>query len=113
MWFFFSKDWSRHPIIAYKYTWAIAVGFIIFTIFLSWLCVVIKIAWYDLFNFTIPIVVLMMVILVTYPLHGWERALIVIPTIIAITLPMNILVTKITENHMDKENERVNNENKK
>lgn len=105
IWFFFSKDWTPNPIISYKYIWLIALGFVMLVLLISWIFVITHIAWYDLFNFTLPIAILMMLILITYPLTSWARALIIIGAIIVVTLPINMFVTRLTENASDKEKE--------
>ena len=108
IWFFLSKDWTRNPIVSYKYISLIAVGFVVLVALISWIFVITHIAWYDLFNFTLPIAILMMLILISYPLANWARALIVISAIIVVTLPTNMVVTRITENATDKEMEKQN-----
>ena len=102
IWFFFSGDWNGDPILRYGYVWMISLGFVFITTLIIVILIKTKFVYLDILNFTIPISILMMLILLTYPLSNWTRALIVLPTIIVVTLPVNMLVARISEEQDDK-----------
>ena len=102
IWLFFSGDWDVVPVIRYAYLWPIAFGFILAIILIIQSLIFLGIAWYDLYNISLSVAILMMVILLTYPLKMWERAITVIILVIAVALPINMIVVRITENKIAK-----------
>ncbi len=89
------KNFSTY-LIPYGYMWLIAIGFILavtsFLIFFMWL------RWVnlDIFNFAIPLTLVLMGIYLTPMLPIWGRAILVISLILT-AFPIMMLTTKIKE----------------
>ncbi len=103
MWVFLSTDFSNKHLLNTKELWGVAIGFVVYalliTIFLIW----IQLIWIDTMNFTLPISIILMAILLSQNLHTWVRALIAIGLIFT-ALPINMLTVRIIENRFQKIN---------
>ncbi|TCG11516.1 MAG3450 family membrane protein [Mycoplasma todarodis] len=104
MWVFLSKDFNAKPILSTGELWGVAVGFVgyalLVTLFLIW----IQLIWIDTMNFTIPVSIVLMSILLSQNVVIWGRALIVIALIFT-ALPVNMFTIRFIEHKISKTNE--------
>ncbi|CAM9109170.1 MAG3450 family membrane protein [Mycoplasma todarodis] len=101
MWIFLSKDFNAKQVLTTGELWAVAIGFVsyalLITLFLMW----IQLIWIDTMNFTLPVAMVLMSILLSQDVVIWGRALIVI-SLIFTALPVNMFTIRYIERRVDK-----------
>ncbi len=101
MWVFLSKDFDAKQVLTTGELWAVAFGFVgyalLITLFLMW----IQLIWIDTMNFTLPVAMVLMSILLSQDVVIWGRALIVIALIFT-ALPVNMFTIRYIERRVDK-----------
>ncbi|NQZ29111.1 MAG: hypothetical protein HRT98_01870 [Mycoplasmatales bacterium] len=101
MWIFLSKDFNVKQVLNLGELWGVAIGFIgyalLITLFLIW----IQLIWIDTMNFTLPVAIVLMSILLSQNVVIWGRALIVI-SLIFTALPVNMFTIRYIERKVDK-----------
>ncbi|NQZ66189.1 MAG: hypothetical protein HRT99_03180 [Mycoplasmatales bacterium] len=94
--YFFLPSWSGFERVSYGTIWGIAIGFIFYVILLSVILIRFEILSIESLNFNIPISIVLVIILVSYPLALWATAIFVIIGIL-LAFPVNMLVNKYKE----------------
>ncbi len=103
MWVFLSKDFNAKQVLTVGELWGVSIGFIgysiLVTLFLMW----IQLIWIDTMNFTLPVAIVLMSILLSQDVVIWGRALIVIALIFT-ALPVNMFTIRYIEHKIKNNN---------
>lgn len=99
LWVFLSGDWQNNLPLKYWEILLVAISFVLYTFLITWILILVNIVWYDMFNFTLPIAIILMGILLTYPIPTWARAIITL-SLVFLAWPINAFTTWYTERKM-------------
>ncbi len=103
MWVFLSKDFNAKVVLSLGELWSVAIGFIVYALFITLFLMWIQLIWIDTMNFTLPVAIVLMSILLSQNIVIWGRALIVIGLIFT-ALPVNMITIRYIEHKIDKNN---------
>ncbi len=107
IWIFLSKDFNVVQVLSIGELWAIAIGFIAYAILITIFLIWIQLIWIDTMNFTLPVSIVLMAILLSQDVVIWGRALIVIALIFT-ALPVNMITVRYVEHKINKKNNQKN-----
>ncbi|MCR8613100.1 MAG: hypothetical protein NC236_01310 [Mycoplasma sp.] len=100
-WIFFTGDWQNDLPLNIGELFGVAFGFVAYSFLITWFFILLDIAWYDMFNFTVPIAIVLMGIMLSYPWPLWARALLTIGLVL-FAWPINMFSTWYTEKKLSK-----------
>ncbi|CAM9099451.1 MAG3450 family membrane protein [Mycoplasma marinum] len=105
MWVFLSKDFGNKQLLTTGELWGVAIGFIFYSILISIFLIWIRLIWIDTLNFTVPVAIVLMAIMLSQDVVIWGRALIAIGMIFT-ALPVNMITVRYIENLAIKNNNK-------
>lgn len=101
LFFFFLPSWNGYERVSYGMIWVIALGFISYVLLFSFLVIHYEILTIDSLSFNIPITMVLMSILISYPLPLWATAVFVI-LMVLFAFPVNVFVNNFKERRKHK-----------
>ena len=101
MWVFLSKDFDAKQVLTTGELWAVAIGFVSYALLITMFLMWIQLIWIDTMNFTLPVAMVLMSILLSQDVVIWGRALIVI-SLIFTALPVNMFTVRYIERKVDR-----------
>lgn len=101
IWYFLGADFNSNSKSSILSMWSlclVAIGFVLFNLILGILLLKFKIVEITIFNFLIPVSIILMIIMLSFPIPTWGRALLVVFSVILITFPINMATNRYLEN---------------